>query len=102
VTAPKIAIVWRGDRDERRNATPTNNRFHRMFEELAAVGIDAEPAVYDAFQPLRAKIEKEWAPQMLETLGLPRGSMPVIWDADFLFGSRDATSADTMCCAKSM
>jgi hypothetical protein len=47
MTAPKIAIVWRGDREARRNATPTNNRFHRVFEELAAVGIDAEPAVYD-------------------------------------------------------
>jgi hypothetical protein len=42
-----IAIVWRGDRETRRNATPANNRFHRIFEELAAVGIHAEPAVYD-------------------------------------------------------
>ena len=47
MTAPKIAIVWRGDREARRTATPANNRFHRVFEELAAVGIDAEPAVYD-------------------------------------------------------
>jgi hypothetical protein len=43
----KIAVLWRGDREARRNATPQNNRFHRVFEELAAVGIDAEPAVYD-------------------------------------------------------
>src|SRR3954462_9520912 len=47
MTSPKIAIVWRGDRETRRNATPANNRFHRIFEELAAVGIHAEPAVYD-------------------------------------------------------
>ena len=47
MTSPKIAIVWRGDREARRNATPANNRFHRIFEELAAVGIHAEPAVYD-------------------------------------------------------
>ena len=47
MTVPRIAIVWRGDRDARRNATPANNRFHRVFEELAAVGIEAEPAVYD-------------------------------------------------------
>jgi hypothetical protein len=45
--APKIAVIWRGDREARRTATPQNNRFHRVFEELAAVGIDAEPAVYD-------------------------------------------------------
>jgi hypothetical protein len=42
----KIAIVWRGDREARRAATPQNNRFHRIFEELAALGIAAEPAVY--------------------------------------------------------
>jgi hypothetical protein len=43
----KIAIVWRGDRAARRAATPQNNRFHRVFEELAALGIEAEPAVFD-------------------------------------------------------
>jgi glutathione synthase/RimK-type ligase-like ATP-grasp enzyme len=45
--APKVAVVWRGDREERRTATPQNNRYYRVFEELAAIGIQAEPAVYD-------------------------------------------------------
>ena len=44
---PKVAVVWRGDRETRRTATPQNNRFHRVFEELSAVGIRAAPAVYD-------------------------------------------------------
>jgi hypothetical protein len=43
----KIAVLWRGDHEARRNATPQNNRFHRVFEEVAAAGIEAEPAVYD-------------------------------------------------------
>src|SRR3954470_18029518 len=43
----KIAIVWRGDREARRNAMSQNNRFYRIFEELAAAGLHAEPAVYD-------------------------------------------------------
>jgi len=43
----KIAVLWRGDAEARRSATPQNNRFHRVFEELAAIGVDAEPAVYD-------------------------------------------------------
>jgi hypothetical protein len=43
----KIAIVWRGDRAARQAATPQNNRYHRIFEELAALGIEAEPAVFD-------------------------------------------------------
>jgi hypothetical protein len=42
----KIAILWRGDHDARNSATPQNNRFHRIFEELAALGIAAEPAVF--------------------------------------------------------
>jgi glutathione synthase/RimK-type ligase-like ATP-grasp enzyme len=44
---PKVAIVWRGDRQARRAATPQNNRFHQVFEELSVIGIHAEPAVYD-------------------------------------------------------
>ena len=45
--AYKIAVLWRGDADARRTATPANNRFYRIFEELAALGIEAAPAVYD-------------------------------------------------------
>jgi hypothetical protein len=45
--AYKIAIVWRGDREARRAATPQNNRYHRIFEELAALGVRAEPSVFD-------------------------------------------------------
>lgn len=42
----RVAILWRGDDATRRAATPQNNRYHRIFEELIALGIDAEPAVY--------------------------------------------------------
>ncbi|MGM4917928.1 Cj0069 family protein [Tardiphaga sp. 813_E8_N1_3] len=44
---PKVAILWRGDAETRQTATSQNNRFHRIFEELEAVGIEAVPAVYD-------------------------------------------------------
>jgi hypothetical protein len=43
----RIAIIWRGDGEARRTATPQNNRYHRIFEELAALGIQAEPAIFD-------------------------------------------------------
>jgi hypothetical protein len=42
----RIAVLWRGDREARRAATPQNNGYHRVFEELAALGIHPEPAVY--------------------------------------------------------
>jgi glutathione synthase/RimK-type ligase-like ATP-grasp enzyme len=53
------------------------------------------PASSAAFEPLRAKIEKEWTPQMMSVLGIGRESLPVIWDADFLFGPRDSFDDDT-------
>ena len=46
MTHGTIAILWRGDHAARRNATPRNNRFYRVFEELAALGIHPMPAVY--------------------------------------------------------
>jgi hypothetical protein len=42
----RVAVLWRGDHEVRRSATPQNNRYHRIFEALAALGIHAEPAVY--------------------------------------------------------
>jgi hypothetical protein len=42
----KVAVVWRGDREIRRQATPANNRWREIFAALAARGIHAEPAVY--------------------------------------------------------
>src|ERR1700747_2695943 len=42
----KVAILWRGDSAAHAAATPQNNRYRRIFEELDALGVDAEPAVY--------------------------------------------------------
>ena len=44
---PSIAILSRGDAAARRDATPQNSRFARLFEALAAVGIETRPAIYD-------------------------------------------------------
>jgi len=53
-------------------------------------GPDAAP-----FQRLRAKLEAEWVPQMMDVLGLERRALPIIWDADFLLGPRDAAGEDS-------
>jgi len=42
----RVAILYPGDAETRRNATSTNNRFAPLFSAFAASGIDAEPAVY--------------------------------------------------------
>jgi hypothetical protein len=54
----KLALLWRGDGQARREATAHNNRFYRVFEALVALGIDAEPAVYadDMADEVRAQL----------------------------------------------
>ena len=47
------------------------------------------------FQALRAKMENEWTPQMMATLGIDATSLPIIWDADFLYGPRTASGEDS-------
>jgi hypothetical protein len=53
-------------------------------------GADAAP-----FQALRAKMEDEWTPQMMAVLGIDAASLPIIWDADFLYGPRSAPGEDS-------
>jgi len=53
-------------------------------------GPDAPP-----FQALRARMEQEWTPQMMDVLGIEPGSMPIVWDADFLYGPRTPAGEDT-------
>lgn len=53
-------------------------------------GPDSEP-----FQALRRKMEDEWVPQMMEVLGVDRTRLPIIWDADFLYGPRTASGEDS-------
>jgi hypothetical protein len=52
------------------------------------------PATAPAFQALRRQMETEWTPQMMQLLGIERQALPIIWDADFLFGPRSAAGED--------
>ncbi|MCC8963083.1 Cj0069 family protein [Bradyrhizobium sp. Pear76] len=47
------------------------------------------------FQALRRLMEDEWIPQLMQVLTIDDASLPVIWDADFLYGPRDADGADS-------
>jgi hypothetical protein len=53
------------------------------------------PASAQEFQALRARMESDWTPQMMQLLGIEAGSLPIIWDADFLYGPRDGSGQDT-------
>jgi hypothetical protein len=53
------------------------------------------PATAPEFQALRFKMVNEWVPQMMQLLGLARDALPIIWDADFLYGRRTTDGEDT-------
>src|ERR1043165_5790026 len=54
----RIAILWRGDEAARRGAKPETSRFKAVFAALAALGVDAEPVVYedDVIDAVRAQL----------------------------------------------
>lgn len=64
---------------------------------------DAEPtpprtysgAADPRFQGLRRQIEDVWTPELLRLLRLGEDDLPLLWDADFLFGPPDAAGRDT-------
>jgi hypothetical protein len=47
------------------------------------------------YQRLRDLVEADWAPQMMRLLDLERDALPVIWDADFLYGPKTQSGEDT-------
>lgn len=53
------------------------------------------PASAEPFQALRAKMELECAPKMMGVLKIDIASLPIIWDADFLYGPRNESGEDT-------
>jgi hypothetical protein len=48
-----------------------------------------------AYRDLRDRMESEWVPEMQEILSLDTHSLPVIWDADFLYGPKTTSGDDT-------
>jgi hypothetical protein len=54
-----------------------------------------EPASTPAYATLRTRLESEWVPQLQELLDIDTRSLPVIWDADFLYGEETDAGEET-------
>jgi hypothetical protein len=54
----RVAILWRGDEEERRSASADTGRFTAVSAALGALGIDVEPVVYedDVIDAVRAQL----------------------------------------------
>lgn len=46
------------------------------------------------FQRQRELIERDWIPRLTARLNISTGELPLIWDADFLYGPRTAVGED--------
>ena len=62
-------------------------------------GLPAAKTMYGpddpVFRSLRARVESEWVPAMQSLVDVDAASLPALWDADFLFGPKDASGEDT-------
>jgi hypothetical protein len=54
-----------------------------------------EPAAAPRHRTLRERLESEWVPEMQELVGVAKRSLPVIWDADFLYGQQTEDGEET-------
>ncbi len=46
-------------------------------------------------QLLKSKLEGEWVAELCARVGIASDSLPIIWDADFLYGPKTAAGEDT-------
>jgi len=47
------------------------------------------------FQHLKNKLEREWLDQLCDIVGVGKAQLPILWDADFIYGKKDTEGADT-------
>jgi len=71
-------------------------------ENIAPDRVLGLPAAKTMFRPddpqfarLRSRMETEWVPQLQAQLGLDDASLPLLWDADFMYGPPTDDGADS-------
>ena len=53
------------------------------------------PPTRPDFQRLKQKLEHEWIAHLCARVGVARTDLPILWDADFLYGPKDDAGLDT-------
>lgn len=76
------------------------------FQEVNALvpRKEPEPRLYfpptdERFQSLKSRVESNWIPELLRTLSMRADELPLLWDADFIFGpdTRDQGPSYVLC-----
>jgi hypothetical protein len=64
-----------------------------------AFGLASDKTMYSpdepAFARLRRDAQTDWVPDMQQRVGVADSELPIVWDADFLFGPKTASGDDT-------
>src|SRR5262249_27014479 len=47
------------------------------------------------FQQLKDRLERKWLDQLCDIVGVEKAQLPILWDADFFYGEKDANGEDT-------
>jgi len=73
---------------------------HQLIKALIAPPSEPGPRIMHSasapqFRRLREAMEGEWTPRLAEMLEIDKRSLPIIWDADFLYGPRTTAGEDT-------
>ena len=53
------------------------------------------PPTRPDFQRLKDMLEQEWLEQLCREVGLGKAQLPILWDADFMYGEKNNNGADT-------
>jgi hypothetical protein len=63
------------------------------------LGLPAAKTMFGAFEPafadLKWFLETEWVPGVMGVVGVEPEALPLLWDADFLYGPKTAAGADS-------
>jgi hypothetical protein len=63
------------------------------------LGLPAAKTMYEASEPefanLKARLEQEWVPALPALVGIDTSELPLLWDADFLYGPKTEANVDT-------
>jgi hypothetical protein len=53
------------------------------------------PPTRPDLQRLKNRLERKWLDQLCSIVGVEKVQLPILWDADFMYGEKDANGADT-------
>ena len=53
------------------------------------------PPTRPDFRALKDRLERHWVDELCAIVGLEKSALPALWDADFLYGPKDAAGNDT-------